>query len=103
MNGEAETLSGTGSGWYVDKVLLNGTAYGVDSRDYFIDFNKLVNRGLLEKVPASASQDNAGGSESGSYSLYVNGNGRVTTLYAHFPSSGAGPSDNRGYIDGVYP
>ncbi|MCH8279477.1 MAG: hypothetical protein J4O03_05995 [Chloroflexi bacterium] len=103
MNAEAETLSAAGSGWYVDKVLLNGTAYNVDSRDYFIDFNKLVNVGLLEKIPASAAKDNAGGSESGSYSWYVNGNGRVTTLYAYFPSGGEGFSDNRGYIDGVYP
>ena len=96
-------MSGTGSGWYVDKVLLNGTAYQVGSRDYFIDFNRLVSVGILEKVPASASKDNAGGSESGSYSWYVNGNGRVTTLYAYFPSGGEGFSDNRGYIDGVYP
>ena len=96
-------MSAAGSGWYVDKVLLNGTAYNVDSQDYFIDFNKLVNVGLLEKIPASAAKDNAGGSESGSYSWYVSGNGRVTTLYAYFPSGGERFSDNRGYIDGVYP
>ena len=96
-------MSAAGSGWYVDKVLPNGTVYNVDSRDYFIDFNKLVNVGLLEKFLASASKDNAGGAESGSCSWYVNGNGRVTTLYAYFPSGGEGFSDNRGYIDGVYP
>ena len=50
MNGEAETLSGAGSGWYLDQILLNGTAYDVDSRDYFIDFNKLVNGGYIDGV-----------------------------------------------------
>ena len=78
----------------MDQVLLNVTAYGLDSRDYF--FNKLVHGSLLEKIPASVSKNNAGGSESGSYSWYVNGNGEVTTLYAHFPSDGAGFSAIRG-------
>ena len=105
LNAEAETLEGSGSGWYVAKVSKNGVEYSVDTRDYFITFNKLVAIGLLDKAPTSASTDTVGGSERGSYSWYINTRGRVDSWYVHFPSNGAGTGDggNRGFVDGIYP
>lgn len=104
LNAEAQSLARSGSGWYVQKVNLNASSYAVDTRDYFIDFNKLVNGGLLEQVPASASPDNRGVGATGSYSWYVNPAGRVDSLYVHFPTSGpAAAADNRGFVAGVYP
>ena len=74
-----------------------GTNYITDSRDYFIDFTKLVDEGLLEKAPTSASMDNVGGSETGSYSWYVDKSGRVKSLPFFYPVS-----DQTGY-QAVYP
>jgi len=45
-------------GWHVAIINREGTQYIVDSRDYFIDFDKLVGKGLLDEVPRSASTDN---------------------------------------------
>lgn len=87
----------TASGWYVAVVNREGTDYIVDSRDYFIDFTKLVDAGLLEKPPTSASIDNIGGSETGSYSWYVDQSGRVKSLPFFYPES-----DQTGY-QAVYP
>lgn len=75
------------SGWHVATVTREGTEYIVDSRDYFIDFTKLVNAGLLEKVPTSGSTDDVGGTASGSYGWYVDPDGRVKSLYFFFPES----------------
>lgn len=52
LNGEKASLDSTGAGWFVDKVELNSVEYAVDTRDYFIDFTKLVVDGLLKEVPA---------------------------------------------------
>lgn len=87
----------TASGWYVAVINREGTEYIVDSRDYFIDFTKLVDAGLLEKAPTSASPDNNGGSDTGSYSWYVDKTGRVRSLPFFFPVS-----DQTGYQE-VYP
>lgn len=87
----------TASGWYVATVNREGTNYITDSRDYFIDFTKLVDEGLLEKAPTSASMDNVGGSETGSYSWYVDKSGRVKSLPFFYPVS-----DQTGY-QAVYP
>ena len=105
MNAESNSLSGAGFGWFVDKVNLNGSEYRVDTRDYFIDFGRLVADGLLAKVPASASSDNLVVESAGSYSWYINPRGRVASLYVHFPSRKGAPgfADNRGFISGVYP
>lgn len=77
----------TASGWYVAIIERQGTRYIADSRDYFIDFSQLVDAGLLEKPPASASLDNIGGSETGSYSWYVDQSGRVKSLPFFYPES----------------
>lgn len=105
LNAEAEALEGTASGWHLAKVTLNGADYGVDTRDYFINFIRLVNAGLLDKVPRSASTDNGGGSDQGSYSWYLDQRGRVNSLYSHFPTNSGAPKDgdNRGFIEGVFP
>jgi len=44
--------------WHVATVIREGTQYIVDTRNYFIDFEKMVVQGLLDHVPASASLDN---------------------------------------------
>lgn len=87
----------TASGWYVATIDREGISYIADSRDYFIDFNKLIDAGLLEKAPTSASPDNIGGSEFGSYSWYVNKAGRVQSLPFFYPES-----NQTGY-QAVYP
>ena len=46
------------TGWHVATISREGTQYIVDSRDYFIDFGRLVAMGLLDQVPDSASPDN---------------------------------------------
>jgi len=113
LNAEAESLAGSGSGWYVVKVTRHNTDYVVDTRDYLIDFAKLTTDdpsngklALLDSVPSSASSDNGGGSSSGSYSWYVDADGKVNSVYYHFPTNGVAPSggdDNRGFVSGVYP
>ena len=84
-------------GWHVATVTQEGAIYIVDSRDYFIDFEKLAEDGLLEKVPTSASPDTGGGTDSGSYSWYVDTKGRVRSLLFFFPEI-----DQTGY-QAVYP
>jgi len=75
-------------GWHViEDVERSSLLYIVDSRDYFIDFTLLVSAGLLEKVPGSASSDNDGSSTTGSYSWFVDGNGRVQSLLFFYPVS----------------
>lgn len=102
-----------------------------DSRDYFIDFCELIAHGFIEEFPRSASLDhdrdcvNAGtdGTDAssvvalnptpenaddppgenppGSYTWYVDEDGKVQSLYYFFPT--ASDPDNRGYFGGVYP
>ena len=77
-------------GWQVAPVVRQGATYLIDSRDYFINFDKLVLAGLLEDVPASASKDNQppGSSRtlSGPYSWFVNPEGTVQSLLFFFPT-----------------
>ena len=87
----------TASGWYVVTIDREGINYIADSRDYFIDFNQLIDAGLVEKAPTSASPDNLGGSETGSYSWYVDKSGRVKSLPFFYPES-----DQTGF-QAVYP
>ena len=56
-------------GWHVDVVTREGVQYTVDSRDYFIDFDKLAAKSLIDQVPASASPDNRPQDPPGPFSL----------------------------------
>ena len=111
LNAEKESIEEVAFGWYVTEVTRNVKDFAVDTRDYFIDFRKLVASGLLQKSPESASPDNGGGTENGSYSWYVKSTGEVESLFFHFPTNGtdifgnpsANSEDLRGFIDGVYP
>lgn len=87
----------TGERWKTTTVSRNGVSYVVDSRDWFIDFNKLVTINLLSEVPESASADNLGGI-TGSYSWYVNSNGKVQSLLYFYPNAAS-----EGYKEGIYP
>ena len=76
----------TDPGWHTAATTFEGTVYYVDSRDFFIDFNRLVSEGLLPGVPDSASADNESG-ETGALSWYVDAGGLVRSLDYTFPVS----------------
>ena len=111
LNAEADAISGNDTGWFVKKVTFQGKDYAVGTQDYFINFTALVEAGLLQNVPESASPDNGGGSNKGSYSWYVKATGLVESLFFHLPSNSVrldettsdGTLDLRGFVDGVYP
>ena len=90
---ELQSIGCTTGGWHVLEVSArrNNTSYAVDSRDYFINVDDLVTANYLDTVPESASQDNkdsgAEGAYDGSYSWYVDGSGRVRSLYYYFPTA----------------
>ena len=102
----------------------------IDSRDYLIDFCELIESGFIEEFPRSASLDHDRDCDSvmdavgelvsdaatatpenaaeppeenppGSYTWYVDKDGKVQSLYYYFPTSS--DPDNRGYFSGVYP
>jgi len=68
----------------------------VDGRDFFVDFDKLVTGGYMDKVPGSASTDNkptgSGNTYDGSYSWYVDSAGKVKSLFYFYPTT-----SNTGY------
>ena len=111
LNAEKESLAEFASGWYVTTITHQGADFTVDTREYFIDFRKLVAAGLLHGAPKSASLDTGGGTSTGSYTWYVKATGEVSSLFFHFPTNGtdingtdsANSEDLRGFIDGVYP
>ena len=76
------------AGWFVDRVTFHGSTFAIDSRDYIIDFSLLVDAGLLQNVPESASPDNGGGSTKGSYIWYVKESGQVQSVLFFLPSNG---------------
>lgn len=90
---ELHTIGNTAGGWHVIEVSArrNNTTYAVDGRDYFINVDDLVAGNYLDRIPQSASPDNkdsgAGGTYDGSYSWYVDGSGRVRSLYYYFPTA----------------
>ncbi|MFH1140328.1 MAG: type II secretion system protein [Chloroflexota bacterium] len=93
----------TDGGWKtVTPVVRSGTVYHVDTRDYFINFDLLVSAGLMDKVPSSASSDNkpsgSTNTYSGSYSWYVDADGKVQALLFSYPVPA-----NTGHVSGVYP
>lgn len=88
----------THPGWQAVKTLRQNAEYLVDSRDYFINFDRLVLEGYLEAVPPSASPDNqlldSRRTFVGPYSWYVNNQGIVDSLLYAFPVP-----ENTGYQD----
>jgi prepilin-type N-terminal cleavage/methylation domain-containing protein len=86
--------------WARVSVTRNNVTYFTDPRYFFIDFEALVTKNLLTKVPDSASPDNAPtgstATYTGNYIWYVNHKGTVQSMYRHFP-------DNKGYQAGVFP
>lgn len=90
----------TEKGWHVTSEDKGSFTYLVDTRDYLIDFDLLVTAGFLDKNPGSASTDNTGGSDTGSYSWFVDVNGRVQSLLFFYPVSDT-PEDTN--YQEVYP
>ncbi|MBI4281922.1 MAG: prepilin-type N-terminal cleavage/methylation domain-containing protein [Chloroflexi bacterium] len=76
----------TTAGWYLVAVTRQGATYYVDTRDYIIDMDKLTAAGLLGEAPTSAGDDNCPTTTcTGSYTYYVDADGKVKTLKASFP------------------
>ena len=71
--------------WNTATVVFKDVVYVVDSRDWFIDVNFLVEKGYLEEVPPSASRDNSE-QGTGNYSWYVDENGEVMSLLYATPT-----------------
>ena len=82
--------------WNTTKVTRGTTDYEVDSRDWFIRFEYMTSDGQLKDVPQSGSADNKSG-EDGSYSWYIDSNGKVKSVYYFFPLT-----SNTGYQE-TYP
>ena len=70
--------------WSTVEVSHLGNTYFVDSRYYFLDMQALVDAGWLPSIPASSSKDNSP-TGTGSYTFYIDQNGKVQTLFFHFP------------------
>ena len=73
-----------------------GTEYVVDSRDWFIDMQRLLETFYIEELPASASRDNHRDG-AGSYSWYIDEHGEVRSLFY------SNPVPTSGGFRGVYP
>ena len=97
-----EDSVGTEVGWHVAQLVVSDVTYYVDSRDYLLDFDLLLQTGpvgLLRTPPESAALDNCSSSVcSGSYLYYVDAEGNVQTLLSSFPI----PSTT-GFQAGVFP
>ena len=83
--------------WKTSAVTVDGINYVVDSRDWFIDIDLLVQKGYLKKIPLSISSDNTSGTANGSYSWYVNESGEVKSMLHSKPTE---KSDG---FQGIYP
>ena len=70
--------------WNTTTVTVKGVDYVVDSRDSFINIDDLIDRDYLKGVPASASPDNSARG-TGSYSWYVDENGKVKSMLYNQP------------------
>ncbi len=92
----AEVTSRNKDVWLNTWLDVSGKTYAVDSQDWFIDFQELVDAGFLESVPKSASPDNHPDA-TGSYSWYVAKQGQVKSLYYFFPV------ESKKDYQGVYP
>ena len=93
-----EGASPTVDHWNTTTVVeFDGTAeFVVDSRDWFIDMVRLIEREFLDRLPASASPDNHP-EGLGSYSWYIDEEGNVDSLLY-----GAPTPDSTGFRS-VYP
>lgn len=89
-------------GWHVRQVVVVGVTNYVDTRDYFVDFDLLLNKdgeGFLRVPPDSASKDNCSVSTcTGSYIYYVDEVGTLETLLTSFPAT-----STKGFQTGVFP
>lgn len=83
-------------GWDRTSISYRGKTYYFSSGNYIIDMAELV-PDYLKEVPASASPDNHS-SGTGSYTWYLDSDGKVQSLLYEFPIS-----DNAGFISGVWP
>lgn len=96
LNAEQQSLSTTYGGWAVVQVTRQGTNYAVDTRDFFVDFDRLVTGGYIDAIPGSASTDNkptgSSNTYSGSYSWYVDSAGKIKSLFYYYPTT-----SNSGY------
>ena len=90
-DGEREIASDSDDTFTSVTVTRGGVTYHTDPRYFFVDFEVLVTDGLLDAVPESAGLDNKPSGSSttytGSYSWYVDANGKVQSLYRHLPST----------------
>ena len=82
--------------WNTTPITVKGVDYVVNSRDWFIDFDSLVDREYIDLVPESASPDNSVNG-TGSYSWYVDENFQVKSVLYRQPTA-----DTDGF-QGVYP
>lgn len=78
--------------WLTTDVTRGSKTYVVDSRDWFVNFAELVTDDLMSALPTSASSDNDSSNGTGSYSWYIDSDGRVKSLFYFFPES-----DQTGY------
>ena len=89
-------------GWHVAPIAVAGVTNYVDSRDYFVDFDLMLNEtgeGFLRVPPESASEDNCSESAcTGSYIYYIDAVGNMKTLLASFPAT-----STTGFQPGVFP
>ncbi|MBF8267798.1 MAG: hypothetical protein HW388_1306, partial [Dehalococcoidia bacterium] len=77
-------------GWHMATAVRETKIYYVDTRDYIIDVELLVDAGLLGDAPASAADDNCPTTVcTGSYIYYMDADGQVQTLLASFPVVGS--------------
>jgi len=101
-DGVRTTSNTSADTWTSVSVTAGASTYYVDPRYYFIDFEALVTASLLSEVPQSASTDNKPESStttySGSYSWYVDNNGKVQSLWKEYPTS-----TNNGFVTGAFP
>ena len=70
--------------WNTTSVTVKEVDYVVDSRDWFINMDELVEKDYLDELPESASPDNSATGR-GSYSWYVDENGEVRSMLYSYP------------------
>ena len=82
LNDEDSTLDQFG--WHVSTITYLTNTYYVDSRDFLINFDLLIN--MFRSYPKSAAQENCPTTTcTGSYIYFIDKNGTVKTLLAELP------------------
>ena len=76
----------TADHWNTTSVTVKDVDYVVDSRDWFINLDMLVDKGYLDELPESASPDNSATGK-GSYSWYVDENFEVKSMLYTRPTA----------------